>query len=173
MPITVVLDNIRSAYNVGAIMRTLDAVGGGEIICCGITPYPELPGDDRSPVVRSANTRSIVKTALGAQEALTVTHERSALAAIDRLRAARAVTVLAVERSDASVDLFEFESPAEKPLALVFGSEVGGIDPDTLAACDAVLEIPQFGVKNSLNVSVAAGIALYALGARVIYDPGR
>lgn len=164
MPIAVVLNNIRSTHNVGAIMRTLDAVGGGEVICCGITPYPEIEGDTRSPVVRNSNTRAIVKTALGAERTVRVAHEANASDAIERLRE-EGFVVYALEQSDKSCDIFAAEFDPARPRALVLGSEVDGLPADLLAACDAVLEIPQYGSKESLNVSVAAGIVLYRLRA--------
>lgn len=162
-PLTVVLDDIRSAYNVGAIMRTLDAVGGGEIVCCGITPYPDLgSGDDRSPVVKSSNTKAIAKTALGAERELRVEQSPSAAAAIDRARGECERPVIGLEQADGAVDVFAFEPP-RVGFVLVVGAEVSGLAPSTLALCDSVVEIPQRGTKESLNVSVAAGIALYAL----------
>lgn len=162
MRITVILDNIRSTHNVGAIMRTLDAVGGGEVICCGITPYPEIEGDTRSPVVRTANTKAIVKTALGAERTLRVSHEENALDAIERLRD-KGCVIYALEQSERSRDIFTAEIDRTRPSALLLGSEVDGLPAELLVACDAVFEIPQYGSKESLNVSVAAGIALYTL----------
>lgn len=162
MKIAVILHNIRSTYNVGAIMRTLDAVGGGEVICCGITPYPEIEGDTRSPVVRTANTRSITKTALGSEQALRISHEQKTSAAIERLRDAGYV-INALEQSENSRDIFTVKLDQAGPRALLLGGEVDGLPDKLLALCDAVLEIPQYGSKESLNVSVAAGIALYRL----------
>jgi tRNA G18 (ribose-2'-O)-methylase SpoU len=160
--ITVILDNIRSTYNVGAIMRTLDAVGGGAVVCCGITPYPELADDDRSPVVQNANTRAIAKTALGAEAHLEVTHVDQTLEAVTDAREAGAIAV-ALEQSPAAINVFEFTAPADAEIALVLGAEVEGLDPEVMRTCDAIVEIPQFGSKESLNVSVAAGVALYAM----------
>ncbi|MGH2905279.1 MAG: TrmH family RNA methyltransferase [Solirubrobacterales bacterium] len=158
----IILDNIRSTYNVGAIMRTLDAVGGSEIVCCGITPYPQIAGDKRSPVVQNANTRAIAKTALGAEEQLKIVYSETALDAVTAAREGGAVAV-ALEQSPAAVNVFDFECPLDAELALVLGSEIEGVDPEVMRICDAIVEIPQFGSKESLNVSVAAGIALYAL----------
>lgn len=108
--LTLILDNIRSSYNVGAIMRTMDAVGGGSLICCGITPYPDLgEGDDRSPVVISANTKQIAKTSLGAELALTITHASTATAAIESLQAN--TLIAAIEQSPSSTNLFDAPQP--------------------------------------------------------------
>lgn len=162
MQIAVILHNVRSAYNVGAIMRTLDAVGGDEIICCGITPYPELADDTRSPVVRTANTKAIAKTALGAENTLRTTHAASALDVVRRLREQN-YAIYALEQSAGSRDVFGHAFERDRPRALLLGAEVEGLPDDLLAACDVVLEIPQYGGKESLNVSVAAGIALYQM----------
>lgn len=160
--VIVVLDNVRSAYNVGAILRTLDAVGGEALVCCGITPYPDLgEKDSRSPVVRTSNAKQIAKSALGAEDAMEISHATSALSAVESLQLD--TFVVALEQSDAAVDLFEIAPPAGRPIALMLGSETDGIDPAVLAMCDAVAEIPMRGTKESLNVSVAAGIALYHL----------
>jgi 23S rRNA (guanosine2251-2'-O)-methyltransferase len=161
MPITVILDDIRSTYNVGAIARTLDAVGGGRIICAGITPYPYLgPGDDRSPVVISANNKAIQKTALGADATVEFAHAADVAAAIEML--AEGAQIFALEQSEESIELFDLRN-ANAEIALLLGSETRGIAFETLERCDAIIEIPQYGEKESLNVSVAAGIALYHL----------
>jgi tRNA G18 (ribose-2'-O)-methylase SpoU len=161
MALTVILEDIRSTYNVGAIMRTLDGAGGGAIVCCGITPYPELEDDDdRSPVVISSNTKSIAKTALGAEQALTVSHAANAAEAIAQLDPG--TLVVALEQATESVNIFEYVAP-KNDVALVLGSETDGVSAEALARCDAILEIPQYGTKESLNVSVAAGIAMYHL----------
>lgn len=161
--LTVILDNIRSTYNVGAIMRTMDAVGGGTLVACGITPYPDLGDeDDRSPVVISANTKQIAKTSLGAEHALTITHANSATEAIQQLPTN--TLIAAIEQSPNATNLFDaLQPPKGQPVAILLGSETEGIDSQTLALCDEVLQIPQRGTKESLNVSVAAGIALYHL----------
>lgn len=160
--ITVILDNIRSTYNVGAIMRTLDAVGGDSIVCCGITPYPQLAGDTRSPVVQTSNSRAISKTALGAEDHLIISHVERTIEAVIAAREAGAIAI-GLEQSPAASNLFEFQCPADAELALVLGGEVDGLDPEVMSICDELVEIPQFGLKESLNVSVAAGVALYAL----------
>ncbi len=163
MPV-VILDNIRSTYNVGSIMRTLDAVGGGELVCVGITPYPDLgEEDDRSPVVISANSKSIAKTALGAQNSLSISHAPTTQQAIQRLPSATAI--VALEQSIEAINLFDYELPIAE-FALVLGSETDGLPKAVVSSCDATLEIPQYGRKESLNVSVAAGIALYHLSRR-------
>jgi 23S rRNA (guanosine2251-2'-O)-methyltransferase len=161
MSITVILADIRSTYNVGAIARTLDAVGGGRIICAGITPYPYLgPGDDRSPVVISANNKAIHKTALGADATVEFAHTADVESAMALLP--EGAQTFALEQDPRSIELFDLKNAA-RDLALLLGSETRGIEAEVLEQCDAILEIPQYGEKESLNVSVAAGIALYHL----------
>jgi tRNA G18 (ribose-2'-O)-methylase SpoU len=153
--------DIRSTYNVGAIARTLDAVGGGKVICAGITPYPYLgPGDDRSPVVISANSKAIHKTALGADATVEFAHAKDAEAALAMLP--EGAQTFALEQDDRSIDLFDLKNAATD-VALLLGSETRGLEAETLDITDAILQIPQYGEKESLNVSVAAGIALYHL----------
>jgi tRNA G18 (ribose-2'-O)-methylase SpoU len=161
MALTVILEDIRSTYNVGAIARTLDAVGGGRIICAGITPYPDLgPADDRSPVVISSNSKAIAKTALGAEATVEFAHAPDVESAFELLPGG--TQTFALEQDERSIDLFDLRN-VNAEVALVLGSETQGIAPEALDRCDAILEIPQYGKKESLNVSVAAGIALYHL----------
>lgn len=161
---TVILDDVRSTYNVGAIMRTLDGIGGGTMICCGITPYPDLGGADaRSPVVITSNTKGIAKTALGAEAHISTSYAPDAISAIRSLKAG--THVVALEQAPNSIDYFNYKAPSGD-IALVVGNEVDGLSKETIAACEAAIEIPQHGHKESLNVSVAAGIALYALSGR-------
>ena len=158
---TLILENLRSAHNVGSILRTANATGVKHIICTGFTPYPRVENDSRDPVVINRNMREIAKTALGAERLRNVEHYDDALAAIDDLRA-NGWTIIGLEQSPSAVDLLTFSPP--KKCAIVVGNEVDGISESTLSVCDAVIEIPQRGTKESLNVAVATGIALYHLG---------
>ncbi len=162
---TVILNDIRSAYNVGSILRTADAVGGVDVVCCGITPHPAMPGDTRSPVVIDANTRAIAKTALGAQDAVRIGYVGDPREAIATARRAGKV-VIALERTPEAEDLSAFSPNAGVEFALLLGGEVDGLPAELRATADRVLQIPQRGVKESLNVSVAAGIAMYHLFGR-------
>ncbi|HUC87106.1 MAG TPA: RNA methyltransferase [Candidatus Saccharimonadales bacterium] len=158
--LTLILDNLRSAHNVGAILRSCDAAGVERVLACGTTPYPELKNDSRDPVVVTRNSREIAKTALGAEKTVMLEHFDDSLSAIAACRA-RGCTIYGLEQTPKSTNLFT--ANPRFPAALIVGNEVAGIAADVLAACDAVLEIPQRGSKESLNVSVAAGIAMYAL----------
>jgi 23S rRNA (guanosine2251-2'-O)-methyltransferase len=154
-----ILNNIRSAHNVGSIFRTADAVGAA-IWTVGITPYPPMESDTRPPYVASRAGSLLAKTALGAER--TVPHHH-----FDELRtavlAARQLhyTISALEQAESSLDLFEY-APATLQ-ALVVGTEPTGLTEAELALCDNILEIPMIGQKESLNASVATGIALYKL----------
>ncbi len=142
-PLSFILHNVRSLYNVGSIFRSADALALQELLLCGYTPRPP----------RS----EIAKTALGADEIVPWSGWDSAVEAVRReKRAGR--TVLALELTDAGRPYDELHA-ADFPLTLVLGNELSGIDDELLAECDGAVEIPMFGVKHSFNVSVAAGIA--------------
>lgn len=146
-PLVVVLDQVRSALNVGSIFRSADAFRVGHAHLCGITAKPPHP--------------EIQKTALGATESVPWTYWARTS---DCLRALKeqGFAIAALEQTDLSIDLTGF-SPPEGGLALVIGHEVKGVSDEALALCDLALEIPQSGMKHSLNAAVAAGIALFAL----------
>lgn len=149
MPVTVVLDNIRSGSNVGAVFRTADAFAVQEILLCGITACPP--------------DREILKTALGATESVKWRHFSSTQDALKELKESGYRT-LAIEQADTSIYLNEFNFDFENErLALVFGNEVKGVDDALIPLLDGCLEIPQFGTKHSLNVSVCAGVVLWEL----------
>lgn len=164
--LTLILDNLRSSHNVGALLRTADSLGVFQVYACGITPYPQRPDDPRDPVVSGRNTRAIAKTALGAEHSVLVEHFDDTAAAIAAARAADC-TLYGLEQTPKSIDIGSLRTtPPTAPsgrLALIVGNEVSGLSADVLAACDTVIEIPQRGRKESLNVTVAAGIALYEL----------
>ncbi len=146
-PIAVVLDNIRSAYNVGAMFRTAECAGIAKLILCGITARPPH--------------RKVEKTALGTTQKVPWEPCASTLEAVEALKA-DGWTVAALEITDESVPV---QSVQRKhfPLALVIGNEVTGVDERVLSTMDMVLEIPQFGEKESLNVAVAFAVAVFLL----------
>ena len=148
MPVIVVLDNIRSMHNVGSVFRTADAFLVRGIYLCGYTPQPPH--------------RDIHKTALGATETVEWKYFGSAVEAVSALREA-GYGVFAVEQTAESVALQAFSGEHNGPFAVVFGNEVDGVSEDALALCDGAVEIPQWGMKHSLNISVAAGIVLWEL----------
>ncbi len=150
--------NIRSTHNVGAFLRTCDGFGISKLIFSGYTPYPTLEHDTRLPHFADKLTRQIHKTALGAET--TVPFERFDEPPIDQLKAA-GYTIVGLEQDERSVPLNTYRPPQK--IALLLGNEIDGIYPELRAKCDDIIEIPMNGTKESFNVSVAAGIALYHL----------
>lgn len=147
-PIIVVLENIRSAYNVGSVFRSSDAFLVEAIYIVGYTSQPPH--------------KEIKKTALGAEESVTWKHFETAAEAIIDLRE-KGYNVFAVEQAEGSFKLnaIGFE-PGEK-IAIVFGNEKAGVEQSTIGLCDGCIEIPQFGMKHSLNIATAAGVVLWEL----------
>ena len=156
--IIVIAHNIRSTHNVGAIFRTAEGFGISKILLTGYTPYPTLPADTRLPHISLKLTNQIHKTALGA-EAI-VPFEYSEVLDLAVLKEA-GYRIVALEQADRSIDITTYASPEK--IALLLGEEAEGITDELLAQCDDILEIPMAGKKESFNVSVAAGIAMYQL----------
>ena len=148
IPITIVLDNIRSMHNVGSVFRTADAFLIQNIYLCGYTPRPPH--------------RDINKTALGATETVEWKYFSNAEEAIRDLQS-MGFKIWAVEQVDKSLSLQKFSIDMDEKLAVVFGNEVEGVSDEVLKLCDGFIEIPQLGMKHSLNISVAAGIVLWEL----------
>lgn len=146
MPLTLVLDNIRSLNNIGSIFRSCDAFAVEHIVLCGICATPPAP--------------EIHKTALGAELSVDWSYSASTAEAIVSLRA-RGYTICCLEQVKGSVSLEEFAPEAGSRYALVSGNEVAGVDPAIVADADVCLEIPQAGTKHSLNVAVSTAIALW------------
>lgn len=158
--LALVLANVRSAYNVGAIFRSADAFGVAEIILTGISPYPETPNDTRLPHVAAKAHAMISKTALGAESTIPFRQILKLSDAIADLKA-HGYRVYALEQSPKSRPIDKFTP--RFPCALIVGSEVKGVPKRILDEVDTILEIPMQGKKESLNVAVAAGIALFEL----------
>ena len=148
MPLVVVLDNIRSMHNVGSVFRTADAFLVEKMILCGYTPRPPH--------------RDIHKTALGATDTVAWEHAETTVQAVLSLKQA-GYRIFAVEQAENSVLLHSFPAGPNEKYAIVFGNEVAGVDEQVLPLCDGCIEIPQLGMKHSLNVSVAAGIVLWEM----------
>jgi len=158
----VIAHNIRSAHNVGAILRSCDGFGVNAFYASGYTPYPTVQNDTRLPHIREKLTRNIAKTALGAEKTIPVTYASNVAELLSSLKS-KGYRIAALEQSDRSILLPHYQRPEK--LALLLGEEVHGITPELLRRCDDVLEIPMVGKKESFNVSVATGIALYALSS--------
>ncbi len=154
LPLSVLVDSVRSLWNVGAIFRTADACGVDEMILCGITGRPPRA--------------EITKTALGAENAVAWTYRADPVAALIGVQEDGYVPV-ALERTDRAVPLSRMTWPTR--ICLVIGSEVAGISPPVLAACPRHVSIPMRGVKDSLNVAVAFGIAAHAAATSLAQPP--
>ncbi len=148
LPLVVVLDNVRSMNNIGSVFRTSDAFRVEKICLCGITACPPH--------------RDIHKTALGAEESVSWEYFDETSECIESLKR-QGYKVYAVEQVDESVMLDEFETQSGTPTAIVFGNEVEGVDEEVIPLCDGCIEIPQFGTKHSLNISIAAGILIWEM----------
>ena len=146
--LAVVLDNIRSAHNVGSAFRSADCFKADKIWLCGVCATPP--------------SAEIHKSALGAEESVPWQYAEDTLEAINSLKA-DGYTIVSAEQTTRSVKLNDFQPLTDKKYAIVFGNEVDGVRQDVVDASDITLEIPQFGTKHSLNVSVSVGILLWDL----------
>ena len=151
--IYLILDNIRSRENVGSIFRTADAAGVSKIYLCGITPTPETSD-------KGQETSKISKTALGAENYVPYEYRRNTWRIVTRLKK-EGINIVGLELAKDSINIFDFKS--KFPLALILGNEVKGLSSNILKYCEKKISIPMYGKKESLNVSVAAGVALYQL----------
>ena len=145
-PLIMVLDNVRSLHNVGSVFRTADAFRLQGIFLCGITATPP--------------SAEIHKTALGAEDSVAWRYYEDTNSAVTALHE-MGYTVLAVEQVEGSLKLGEYAFDPQKKYALIMGNEVKGVQQSVVDACDQALEIPQFGTKHSMNVSVTAGIVMW------------
>ncbi len=146
MPLVVVLDNVRSQNNIGSVFRTSDAFVVEKIFLCGITSTP--PNAD------------IHKTALGAEFSVDWEYEQDTCNVVRRLQT-EGYHVLAIEQVEHSIKLPDFVPADDEKYAVVFGNEVKGVQQSVVDLCDGCIEIPQFGTKHSLNVSITAGIIIW------------
>jgi len=146
IPLVVILDHVRSLYNVGSVFRTSDAFRVEKICLCGITACP--------PNVE------IHKTALGAEDVVDWKYYKDAMEAVEEFRA-EGYKILAIEQAHESISLEKMVLDKTQKYVIVLGNEVKGVQQTVVDACDSCIEIPQFGTKHSLNVSVTAGIVIY------------
>lgn len=151
IPVIVVLENIRSAYNVGSVFRTADAFLVEGIYIIGYSAKPPH--------------KEIKKTALGAEETVNWKHFKTSTEAIEELRK-EGFKVFAVEQAEGSYKLQDINFKPEEKIAVVFGNEVTGVEQSTILLCDGCIEIPQLGMKHSLNIATAVGVVLWELVRR-------
>lgn len=145
-PIVLVLDNVRSALNVGSAFRTADAFALEKIYLCGITAQPPH--------------REILKTAIGATESMEWSFHKDVADLVKTLKG-EGYRLAAVEQAEGSVFLQDFRPPAGQKLALIFGNEVSGVSDEVMPLVDSCVEVPQFGTKHSLNISVCIGVVVW------------
>lgn len=152
VPIRIILDNIRSMNNVGAVFRTSDAFKVDQILLCGVTAQPPH--------------RDIQKTALGATESVDWVYHEKTLDAISVCKK-EGYQVVSIEQAENSMMLNDFQVTSSDKIAIVMGNEVHGVDQDVIDASDFVVEIPQFGTKHSLNISVCTGVVVWDLFSKM------
>lgn len=152
LPVYVILNSIRSSYNVGSIFRTSDGAMIEKLYLCGYTPHPPK--------------KEILKTALGATDSVSWEYVKDILSVIKELKS-KGIKICALELTENSKPYYEL-TKEDFPLALVVGNEISGVSQEILDQCDLSIEIPQYGIKQSLNVAVAYGIAIFEL--RKIFD---
>lgn len=152
-PVIVILNDIRSLSNIGSFFRTADAFNVEKIYLCGITAVPPH--------------REIQKTALGATESMDWEHRKSILELVAELKSQN-ILIASIEQAEQTTLLHEIGSLPDQKIALVFGNEVDGVDQEVIDQSDYIIEIPQFGTKHSLNVSVCAGVVLWEFCKRYI-----
>lgn len=155
LPLVVVLDEVRSLHNVGSVFRSSDAFRVEGICLCGITATPPQP--------------EIHKTALGAEDTVDWTYYKDTCEAVNHLHEAGYV-VLAIEQCEGSTMLQNMQLQKDKKYAIVLGNEVKGVKQEVVDMCDGCIEIPQFGTKHSLNVSVTAGILIWEFAQQLLVD---
>ena len=153
LPLIVVLDDVRSMYNVGSVFRTSDAFRVESVYLCGICQTPP--------------STEIHKTALGAEDSVSWKYFKTALEAVDELKK-EGYKVLSVEQVEHSTKLHRFVPQNGLKYAIVMGNEVKGVHQEVVDACDGCLEIPQLGIKHSMNVSVTTGIVIYKFAEHLI-----
>ena len=152
IPITILLENIRSAHNIGSVFRTADSFLVNEIILCGISAQP--PNKD------------IRKTALGSSESVGWKYEKNIDVAIKKLKD-EGNKIISIEQTTNSISLENFKPSNNGKYAIIFGNEVNGIEQRTIDLSDMAIEIPQYGTKHSLNISVAAGIIIWNIFSKI------
>ena len=153
LPLAVILDEVRSLHNIGSVFRTSDAFLVERIYLCGITATPPHP--------------EMHKTALGAEDTVDWKYVKHTLEAVEELHN-EGYTVLAIEQVEGSTMLDELELEPDKKYAIVMGNEVKGVQQEVIDACDGCIEIPQYGTKHSLNVSVTTGIVPWEFANKLI-----
>ncbi|MBP6888910.1 MAG: TrmH family RNA methyltransferase [Candidatus Pacebacteria bacterium] len=154
MKVTIILDNLRSVYNVGSIFRTANACGVNHIVLCGTTPTPlDKKGEKR---------KDFAKVALGAEETVSWEYRESTTESLKQLKI-DGYYIVAIEQDEKSVDYKNVDIREQEKVAFIIGPEVTGMSREVLDECDVIAEIPMVGTKESLNVTIAFGVAVYRI----------
>jgi tRNA G18 (ribose-2'-O)-methylase SpoU len=159
LPVYVLLNSIRSSYNVGAIFRTSDGAMIEKLILCGYTPHPPLPES-------GLGNKDILKTALGSTESVKWKYIKETVKAVKEIKE-QGIKIVALELTQNSKPYYNI-TKKDFPICLVVGNEINGVQQEVLDLCDYSIEIPQYGIKQSLNVAVAYGIAIFEM--RKVFD---
>lgn len=154
MKVSLVLDNLRSVYNVGSIFRTANACGVTHIVLCGTTPTPLDKWGNRR--------KDFAKVALGAEDTISWEYVESTSSKLKLLKE-EGYYIIAIEQDERSIDYKEVSVKDKENIAFIIGPEVAGMEDEVLSLSDVIAEIPMLGTKESLNVTIAAGIALYRI----------
>ncbi len=162
MPVYVLLNSIRSNYNVGSMFRTSDGAMINKLYLCGYTPHPPIPGEEG----KASGRKEILKTALGSTESVEWEYVKDPVEVIRQLKK-QGVKICALELTSKS-RLYHEVKREDFPLCVIIGNEITGVAQELIDLCDFSIEIPQYGIKQSLNVAVAYGIAVFEL--RRIFD---
>jgi 23S rRNA (guanosine2251-2'-O)-methyltransferase len=160
MTIVLIAHNIRSSHNIGSLLRTAEGLGITRIYLTGYSPHPKSVRDKRLPHLAEKQTKQIAKTALGAESLVAWRYQKDITVIIARLKEAGFI-IAALEQTPGSIEINGFSVPAKT--ALIVGNETGGLDGEILALADIKIHLPMAGRKESFNVAVAAGMALYHL----------
>lgn len=156
--IILIAHNLRSTHNIGSLLRTAEGLGINQVVLSGYTPYPIETKDQRLPHLAQKIGKQISKTALGAEKMVDWRHVEDVHELLLELRN-QDYAIVGLEQAETSIELNRYQPPAK--LALILGREVEGLEPEVIAACDQLVEIPMFGQKESFNVVQAAAMALY------------
>ncbi|MBK7498564.1 MAG: RNA methyltransferase [Ignavibacteriales bacterium] len=162
LPVIVLLNSIRSSYNVGSIFRTSDGAMIEKLILCGYTPHPPIDSEN-------TGNKDVLKTALGSTQSVLWQYIKNPVEAINEIKA-QGIKICALELTENSKP-YNTITNNDFPICLVVGNEITGVSQEVLDLCDYSIEIPQYGIKQSLNVAVAYGIAIFEL--RKIFDQNK
>jgi 23S rRNA (guanosine2251-2'-O)-methyltransferase len=158
--IVLVAHNVRSSHNIGSLLRTAEGLGVAVVYLTGYTPHPKQCADKRLPHLAEKQSKQIAKTALGAENLIHWQYEADVFKLIDELKQA-GYTIVALEQTSKALPIQDFKNTPK--IALIVGSEIGGLDSQTLAKSDVHVQLPMAGSKESFNVTVAAALAIYHL----------